>query len=165
MQSLDPRPVRFPFLKAGGLGSGNTKRGDQLIDRQSENPSRRRRRAEHAATSGGVKALVILRAKEGIADPDHGLIAGDHAFEQGLAGCADQFRGSYCRRDDGDGGMEYRGAVIVVHLDRVPGRAVDQRRQQRIGAVVTTDNGTGFPATQFGDHVADDLARACGHTG
>ena len=125
--ALVPGAVDQELQRARRLAARDAKSRDDLVLRQAEQFSGRRRRAIGSRGRGRVKSSCIMRGGvERVAEPAAHFIAGDDRGQHVAAGSADHFADGERRRHHGRAGMQRGIGVGVVEIEGMAECAVEE---------------------------------------
>ncbi len=120
------------------IAAGETERlGDapRRIAAAEQQPSGRRRGAEADACAGRLEAAPEMRRLHAQADPDRGLVAGDHRGDDVAAARPGLLRARQRRRPACDARMQHRAHMRVVRIEARPVGHVEEGGMLRIELV------------------------------
>src|SRR5438128_2225504 len=164
MEPLGPRAVRQELHRAGGLAARDPERGGEVWRVEPEDEPGGRRRAEGAAGAGRVKAAAVVGGGAERHGESRGhLVSRDRGVEDRPAAGAGQLGRGERGREDARAEVDRAALVGVVHLERVRGCAVGERRMRRRETLGRTEHGRvstrAEPAEASPQHDARLLAR------
>ena len=140
--ALVPGAVDQELQRARGLAAGDAERRDDLVLRQAEQFSGRRRGAIGSGGRGRMKAARVMRGRiERVAEPAAHFIAGHDRGQHVAAGGADHFADRERRRHHGRARMQRGVRMGVVEIEGVAERAVEQRRDRGRPGLAVAEHG------------------------
>jgi hypothetical protein len=142
------------------LSASSAEREDHALAVEAEKPAGAGGRAEHAAGRGDVPALGIVAGKDRAADPAFDLDAEHEGCEQIATGDRPQLGEREQRRRDRRGRMNGGRDVGIVEIEDVGARRVQERRAQRVHALVAADDDRLPAIGKRGERLQGDLDRA-----